>query len=118
VCILLVDDEELVRECVSAYLEERGYRVLQARDGKHALEVALEFGHRIKAVVSDIEMPCLNGVEMWKRMKELVTPACRILFLSGNASQYGPRELGGECLGKPASLSQIAAKVNDIVSSS
>ena len=63
-CILIVDDEALVRETVSEYLQGCEDQVLQAKDGRHALEIAAELGHHIRAVIRDIEMPHLSGVEM------------------------------------------------------
>jgi CheY-like chemotaxis protein len=64
-CILLVDDESQFRAAVSEYLRLHGYEVIEAHDAKHALTIAAQIASKITVVVTDIEMPEMDGVLMW-----------------------------------------------------
>src|SRR5579864_137344 len=59
--ILLVDDEDELRNATAEYLESCGYRVLKARNGQEAIEVADRFNEKISLLISDIVMPKTNG---------------------------------------------------------
>ena len=61
-CVLVVDDSAAMRRTLALSLEKSGYRVLQARDGKEALE-QLTQSSKINLVICDIEMPNMNGFE-------------------------------------------------------
>ena len=66
--VLIVDDEEEVRDFISIELECQGYSVLHAEDGKKALHV-LE-SHQVDAIVSDIRMLKMSGVEFFNRVND------------------------------------------------
>ncbi len=68
-CILLAEDSGFFRTQVKKYLEEEGYQVLDAPDGEAAWELLLQHLGEVKAVVTDIEMPRLNGLELAKRVR-------------------------------------------------
>ena len=82
--ILVVDDEPSVRRFASRVLVEAGYLVEEAMDGVVALERVTD-GERLDAVVSDIVMPRLNGVELVKALA-VTHPALPIILMSGYAS--------------------------------
>ena len=82
--ILVVDDEPSVRRFASRVLVEAGYLVEEAMDGVTALEQVTD-GGRLDAVVSDIVMPRLNGVELVKALA-VTHPALPIILMSGYAS--------------------------------
>ena len=65
--ILVVDDEGAVRRFALRVLEREGYGVVEARDGIEALEVIRQ-GHEFDAVLSDIVMPRMNGVELMQAL--------------------------------------------------
>lgn len=65
--ILIVDDAEAIRQTVSFYLTENGYDVLEARDGVDALN--LLDGKTVDLIVSDVNMPTLDGIEFLKKVK-------------------------------------------------
>ncbi|WP_247890162.1 hybrid sensor histidine kinase/response regulator [Azospirillum brasilense] len=83
--ILLVDDEDSVRTYVRLALEEAGCTVTEAVDGLDALERWDECGGLFDAVVSDMSMPRMNGLELSRALAER-NPDLRILFLTGYAS--------------------------------
>ncbi len=82
--ILVVDDEGAVRRFALRVLEREGYRVLEARDGLEALELIKE-GHQFDAVVSDIVMPRMNGVELMQAMST-TSPDLPVILMSGYAT--------------------------------
>ncbi len=80
--ILLVDDEASVRDFVQLLLEGEGYQVLIAGDGEEALAVYDDFGTDIGLVISDIKMPRMDGVELYKRLSAR-NPDLKFLAISG-----------------------------------
>ena len=78
VSILIVDDEPKIRQIYRYYLEEHGYRVIEAHDGAVGLEI-LRKNTDISIVILDIAMPKKNGFEALKQMKREF-PAVKILI--------------------------------------
>jgi CheY-like chemotaxis protein len=85
--ILLVDDEEGVRQVLARGLEEKGYRLLEASSATQALEILHRQGEEVDLVVTDLAMPDMNGLELARRMTE-ISPLLPFVFISGQ-----PREL-------------------------
>jgi CheY-like chemotaxis protein len=79
--VLVVDDEEAVRNFTVLALERRGFEVLEAEDGVSAIEVLEAEGHRIDVVVLDLSMPGLGGKEVFERLR--LNNPCPVLFISG-----------------------------------
>jgi two-component system, cell cycle sensor histidine kinase and response regulator CckA len=82
--ILLVEDDDAVREVASRALIARGYRLLVARNGEEALTVADEHQGPIHLVISDIVMPEMGGLQLFNRLRSWY-PGIRFLFISGYA---------------------------------
>jgi PAS domain S-box-containing protein len=82
--VLLVEDEDVVRELAARILEGAGYRVLQADSGDAALEFAGRPDERIDLVLTDVVMPGMNGRELAERLAP-ARPDARVLFMSGYA---------------------------------
>ncbi len=80
--ILLVDDEEILRDVGKALLEGLGYRVYLAEDGEHALETYAREKENISLVILDMLMPKMGGKETLLRLIESY-PDIRVLILSG-----------------------------------
>ena len=83
--ILVVDDETLVRRFAVRVLEEEGFRVSEAADGAEALRLLQKEAPDVDAVVSDIVMPRLNGVELLQILSS-THPQMPVLLMSGYAS--------------------------------
>jgi CheY-like chemotaxis protein len=79
--ILLVEDEQLVRNLVYNVLNEQGYKVLVAENGREALALA-NSTQGIDLLLSDIIMPDMNGLEVARRIQE-GHPALKVLYMSG-----------------------------------
>jgi CheY-like chemotaxis protein len=82
--ILVVDDEGAVRRFALRVLEREGYRVVEARDGIEAFELIRQ-GHAFDAVVSDIVMPRMNGVELMQALSTS-SPGLPVILMSGYAT--------------------------------
>ena len=83
--ILVVDDEEMMRELLVDVLAMDGYTVETAEDGKAALE-RLKISTP-KLVISDIKMPRMNGFELLKAVKESF-PKTRIIMMTGYSDDF------------------------------
>ena len=68
--ILLIDDEPNLLEFLKRPLMKRGHSIAEAYDGKQGWELFLERAHTFDVIITDIEMPVLNGVELLKRLRE------------------------------------------------
>ena len=116
--VLVVEDDEEVRETSVALLSELGYRVLKAKDAASALSV-IESGVPIDLLFTDVVMPgSLRSPELARKAKERL-PNLAVLFTSGyteNAIVHGGRlDAGVELLGKPYTREQLARKVRHVL---
>jgi two-component system, cell cycle sensor histidine kinase and response regulator CckA len=80
--ILLVEDEEMLREMLKAILSAKGYQVLTAGDGIEAVELYALHRETIHLVVADVGLPRLAGSEVFLRLKQ-TNPGVRVILASG-----------------------------------
>ena len=102
--ILVVDDEENIREVTRATLERFGYRVVTAVDGTDALAVFAKRGDEIVAVLTDLAMPYMDGEALIRTLKKINTNV-KVIAMSGLLSPGQMTELRSlnvtEFLSKP-----------------
>jgi len=113
--VLLVEDEEVVRNFAARALKRQGYKVLEAASGVEALEVMEKSKSKIDIVVSDVVMPEMDGPTLLKELRKK-NPDIKIIFVSGYPNDAFKSSLGEEdfaFLPKPFSLPQLAAKVKE-----
>jgi signal transduction histidine kinase/CheY-like chemotaxis protein len=112
--VLLVDDDDGVREVCSAMLEDIGCVVIAAASGEEALRELARTKFNI--MLTDIAMPAMSGVELAKRTRELA-PEMPILFASGYADLQAFGELLTEetVVRKPYRLSELAARLEAMI---
>lgn len=79
---MIGEDEEAVRELASEFLRSRGYRVIKAKDGLEALEVAERQSTPIDILATDVAMPRMRGTELAMRLKR-VHPDVKAIHKSG-----------------------------------
>jgi CheY-like chemotaxis protein len=82
--VLVVDDEDLVREFTARILRESGHTVLVAHDGLEALGLVERYDGAVQLVVTDVTMPRLTGTELATRIKQR-WPGLPVLYVSGGA---------------------------------
>jgi len=116
--ILLVEDEEAVRDLIQTVLNDQGYNVIPSRDTQHALQIAETFAHEIHMLLTDVVMPGMSGRELAARITAR-RRGIRVLFMSGYTDNVitsgGVLEKGITFLQKPFSPGQLTQKVRDVL---
>lgn len=79
--VVVIDDDDAIREYVRFILEKDGYRVLEAPDGKTGLSIALSTTPNL--IITDLVMPDKEGIETIKELRKL-HPHCRFIAMSGS----------------------------------
>jgi CheY-like chemotaxis protein len=119
--ILVVEDEDALREVTKRLLERNGYQVLLAARGSEALQLMAEWRGEIPLLITDVIMPEMLGREVAQRAQAL-RPGTRILFVSGYAQtvlgSQGTIDEGVALLEKPFAEAQLLAKVREVLDSS
>ncbi len=114
--VLLVEDEDDLREVLQEGLEALGYVVVTARNGKEALERCHQAAFDV--VVTDVVMPEMNGRELSERLT-VSFPELKTLYISGFTDdiigQRGVSEGGPQLLRKPFSADELARKVQEVL---
>jgi signal transduction histidine kinase len=116
--VLLVEDEDAVRELAREILQERRYTVLEARNGREAIEVAARTPGPISLLLTDVVMPGITGPELARRLSA-GRPGLKILYVSGHPDRAvaGEARAPGLFLHKPFSPEALAAKVREALDS-
>lgn len=116
--ILLVEDEDAVRELARTVLESQGYAVVEAMSAEEAEKLANGCDKKIDLLLTDVVMPAMSGRELARRISEQ-RPQTRVLFMSGYTdnviAQGGVLEAGVSFLQKPFSPRALAAKVREVL---
>lgn len=122
--ILLVEDEAPVRMFAVRALRNKGYEVLEADCGEHALEVFERFEGEIDLIVTDVMMPGMNGPTLIETLQDRFAERMAktdVVFISGYAEDAFTGSFGEgrefHFLAKPFTLKQLAAKVKEVLSS-
>jgi two-component system cell cycle sensor histidine kinase/response regulator CckA len=116
--ILLVEDEDAVRDFAVRALTMRGYKVLDACGGEEALDLVKDHNGPIDLLISDVVMPGMEGPELVNEMRKLM-PDLRVIFISGYAEESfrNSPDRPEDCLflPKPFSLKQLTSKVKEVL---
>ena len=116
--VLLVEDEEQVRQLVKKVLKANGYTVLEAATGLDAERVAGEHAAPIHLLMTDVVLPGLNGRQVAERLTT-ARPGIRVLYLSGYMDDaivhHGVLEPGVAFLQKPFSPAVLGRKVREVL---
>jgi two-component system cell cycle sensor histidine kinase/response regulator CckA len=114
--VLLVEDEEAVRDLAAGMLRKRGYTVFATGSATEALRLADEHHDRIDLLLTDLVMPELNGPELAEQIAARI-PTVRVLYMSGYADEAvtrnGTLETGTAYLEKPFSATELGQKVRE-----
>jgi DNA-binding response OmpR family regulator len=98
VLILVVDDEPAIRELMKIRLEDAGFEVITAVDGRDGLKKYKAHKDQVQIVVTDLGMPEMNGADMIRQISE-ITPTIKVIVASG---QLGDPQFEELCAGAPA----------------
>ena len=116
--VLIVDDEEAVRSVARNTLRRRGYRTIEAADGREAIEVYKRFAGDVSLVLLDLTMPYMNGEEVLRELK-IIQPSVKVLLSSGFNEVEAIRRFTGKGLAgflqKPYSSAVLAETIKRIL---
>ena len=117
--LLLVDDEVTVRDVVKEMLEQLGFSVLTAADGREALDLYRERGQEISVVVLDMTMPRMNGEETFRELRRL-DPGLPVILSSGYTEEDVVSRFAGKGLNgfiqKPYTVDHLQATLSRVMS--
>jgi nitrogen-specific signal transduction histidine kinase/CheY-like chemotaxis protein len=115
--VLLVEDEPSVRRLLTTELSRRGFTIVEAEDGRAALELFRRDMEHIDVVVTDVVMPRLNGADLAREIEQ-VRPGQKVLFISGHPERAGagldPTGVTN-LLMKPFTADTLAARIKDLM---
>ena len=118
VVVLLVEDEDALRNAAADFLQTRGYRVMAARDGTEALSMASKFAEKIDVLITDLVMPGISGrvlaIELVK-----IHPETRIMYMSGYHDaavlESAAMDHTAAFLRKPFRLDALTSKIREVL---
>jgi signal transduction histidine kinase len=108
--VLVVDDNDAVRNFVVRLLEHAGHRVLQTHDGNEALKLAATEPHDIDLLITDLSMPGLSGQDLALRLDHLP-----VLFMSGHPKHLHLDDHRTAFIQKPFSAADLASAVDQLL---
>ena len=113
-CIVVAEDDEVLRYCTSRLLRDHGYKIIEARDGVEALELLERCDDVVHLLVTNYDMPRLNGVELARKLRAkherllvLLISGCDVLDIDPNDDI--------ELLPKPYNQAMLATKVRELL---
>lgn len=116
--MLVVEDEEPVRNLAARILSGRGYQILTAGSGKEALEVVNKYSAKIDLLLTDVVLPGMIGGEIADALRE-ADPDLKVLYMSGYTKnaivQQGRLEKDVNLLEKPFGPRELAEAVRQVI---
>jgi CheY-like chemotaxis protein len=116
--VLVVEDEDGVRELLWKVLTEQGHTVLEARHGRDALSVASGYGHPIQLVITDVVMPEMGAGQLVDRLLA-ERPELKVLYISGytddEVMRRGITQRGAAFIHKPFTSVELMQKVREVL---
>ena len=115
-CILVAEDDGIVRYTLSHAIAKAGYHLIEAEDGCDALQRAAEFDGCIRVLVTDIRMPRMDGHQLSTRIRE-TRPEIRVIVLSAHdEAQFPPDAPCPDCsLVKPVHPDLVVRKIKEML---
>jgi CheY-like chemotaxis protein len=111
--ILIVDDEPEILNLLGRVLKAEGCRILSARDGAEALEISRHYPGVIDAVITDLSMPKIDGLEL-RMLISAERPGIKVLLMSGYAFSVPD---GTPLIKKPLDLAAVHQLIRDLLGS-
>jgi signal transduction histidine kinase/HAMP domain-containing protein/ActR/RegA family two-component response regulator len=118
--ILLVEDEESVKDLAFSILVQKGYTVLETNNGEEALQVSEKYTEKIHLMLTDVVMPILSGQQLAEKMA-VIRPDTKVLFMSGYTDEavvrHGVLSPTTAFIQKPFTPDTLAQKVREVLDS-
>ena len=115
--ILLAEDDVLVRNLILLMLSKEGYAVLSANDGQEAREICDKFADQIHLLLTDVNMPRMEGSELAERLREC-RPETKIMIMSGQTTAILEKNMPHAFLRKPFMPPTLLQCVQRVLTSS
>ncbi len=116
--VLIVEDDETIRQLIFKILKPLGYTVLGASNGQEALDISATYEGNIDLLLTDVIMPGMNGRVLADKLKG-GRPATKVVFMSGHTdnviAQHGILESGVTLIQKPLSSQLLASKLRTVL---
>ena len=116
--ILVIDDEDMLRDVLKEVLEMVGFSALFASSGREGIQLFEENQDRVQLILMDILMPEMSGIETHKEIKAL-DPDMKFIFMSGfpDKDALSLRELVGDYVfvKKPFSVKEIVSEIRQVI---
>ena len=116
--ILVVEDEEGVRNLAKRILEKAGYVVVTASNGNEALALCEQHSQSLRLMLTDVIMPQMSGKQLANRVAQLC-PGLRVVFMSGYTDdaiiQHGVLDAGTPFIGKPFDAADLTRLVHEVL---
>lgn len=113
--ILVADDEALIRNLVTIFMQHDGHMVLSAADGHEGLELSRQYPGVIDLVITDVQMPRLNGTDLCAHLLE-ERPGIKVLIMSGaDMSEIVSQNINLPFLPKPFDGQTLRARVRALL---
>ena len=114
--VLIVEDDEAIRNLACQILELEGYRVVLSSDARGAFAILQQKAGMVNLVITDVVLPEVNGVELAKRVRDQY-PHIAVLLMSGYLEEiltrYGADACGFKLLVKPFTVEQLRREVRE-----
>jgi PAS domain S-box-containing protein len=119
--VLLVEDNQQVRELAFTILEYHGYTVLSAGSGQEALALLENYEGPIDLLLTDVVMPGMDGSKLYEQMRQLY-PNAKALYMSGYTedviAHHGVMDAGVNFIQKPFTVKALSTKVREVINQS
>jgi CheY-like chemotaxis protein len=107
--ILVVDDDKAIRKLVTSVLALQGYKTIEAANGLEALQLYGSYRSDILLVISDVQMPVMDGLEAASRMRS-IAPDVPVILMTGAAGEVA-QLAGWQALQKPFNPAELLERV-------
>ena len=114
--ILVADDSEGLRNLLSLFLKELGYKVIEAENGQIAVDKYRQHSDLISAVIMDVDMPVKNGIAAFHEIKE-DHPNAIIMMITGYISEYIDKIKECDFMEKPFSPIELVTRMRTSIDS-
>jgi len=115
--LLIVEDDDSLKEALWNLFEDHEFQVLQAANGEQGFEIVKQIGERISLVISDVVMPKMGGVELYNKIRKNY-PEKKFIFITGHPSKIMDGAIDQDpntrLLQKPFSMTDILILVQEI----